>query len=190
MNPWQTPITDRVASDITNRTAKAFFNVADWLRVYGNSEIVNALTNVYLALSIPFTELTEPTVTTFPTAAEINSLIENIDLCRAAACLPSALGVETLDYAYTEGAGGTVPDYTDVNAWEADLALVREYLATAVDYRVYCGVAGCGQPRFYQNRWRRYPWTPTSPTQPRRPRCSVATCGASLTRQNGFRRYA
>jgi len=188
---WTDPmIYDRTAADISNRTAKAFFNVSDWLRVYGNSELAHALTELYTGLSVSFTTLTPPAITTFPSVTAINSLIQNIDNCRAAAYLPAATGIVALDYDFTEGPGGTAPDYTDVNAWEQDLQLIRDALTAAVDYQVYCGVAATGQTRFYQNRWRRFPWVGPAVSPVRRPRCGVAASGQNMTRQNRFRRYS
>lgn len=189
-NVWVAGITDRAASDITGRTAKAFFNVADWLRVYGNSEIANQLVNAYLALSVPFTALTAPTITSFPTVTEINNLVENIDLLRAAAYLPAATGILVLDYAYTEGPGGTAPDYTDVNAWENDLELIRTCLRNAMEQVIYCGVGACGQARLWQVRFRTWSFVPPAASPTRRPRCGLIACGSDLTRQNFWRNYS
>ena len=59
---YKTPITDRTLTDITTKTAKAFFNVADWVRIYGNAEIINAIVSE-LNGAITFDAITEPTVT-------------------------------------------------------------------------------------------------------------------------------
>lgn len=190
MPSWTDPVYDRTATDITNKTAKAFFNVSDWLRVYGNSELANALVELYTGLSVPFTTLAAPAITTFPSVTAINSLIQNIDNCRAAAYLPAATGIVALDYDFTEGPGGTAPDYTDVNAWEQDLKIIRDALTAAVDYRIYCGVAATGQARLYQNRWRRFPWVQDAASPVRRPRGGVCASGQNMTRQNRFRRYS
>lgn len=188
-NTWTPAVYDRTATDVTNRTAKAFFNVADWLRIHNNARLANMLTNIYLGLSIPFTELTTPTVTSFPSVEEINTLVENIDLLRESAHLPAATGIVTLDHDYTAGLNGSSPDYLDVNDWERDLDLIRSCLRGAVEQVVHCGVGGCGQQRFWQVRFRVFPFVPVVPSPVRRPRCSVANCGTGLTRQNNFRRY-
>jgi hypothetical protein len=151
---WVSPIYDRTATDITNRTSKAFFNVADWQRIYDNSLIVRNLVNSTYSLSVPFTTLTAPTTTSIPSAAEINSLVQNIELARAACGLPIALGLAVLRYDWQEGINAPTPDYEDVNDWERDLYLIYTLLSNAVDYAVHCGVGTVGQVRFWQNKFR------------------------------------
>ncbi len=150
---WVTPITDRSAADILDRTSKAFFNIADWVRINGNTEVVRALVETALSLSITPHTLTEPTTTVFPSAEDINHLIDNIDMLREAACLPDSL-IVPLKHDWLEGILSDAPDYLDVNDWENDLLVIWSLLPAAADYFVYCGVAACGQPRFWQNQFR------------------------------------
>lgn len=215
---WTKPVTDRTLADVLSRTEKAFFNVADWLRIYGNSEHVNTLVNKLLGLAIPFTTLTPPAITHFPTADEINALIANIDRLRQAAALPESSGVVPLKTDWQPGNGAAAPDYEDANDWERDLALVRALLITAVEQVIYCGTFNCGQPRMLQvgfRRWGGYvpeAYDPVrrvrmgsragtgltrqnrwrSPVDRRRRvlRCGVGRVGEGATRQNGYRRYA
>jgi hypothetical protein len=151
---WTDPVTDRAMTDLLNRTAKGFLNVADWVRINANTEAVQALVDTLLALDVDLTTLTTPSITTHPTATEINQLIENIELLREAACLPAAAGVLPLKRDYQGGAGAIAPNYEAVNAWERNLSLLYALLVTASDYFVYCGVANAGQSRFWQNRFR------------------------------------
>lgn len=150
---WVKPITDRTSADILARTAKAFFNIADWSRITGNcveaQTVIEQLTGVVVAL----TSLTEPTVTTFPRAEDINALVENIERLRVAAGLPVAVA-PVLSHAYTGGAGSPAPDYQAVNQWEAVLDAIYTLLPHAYDYAVSCGVAAAGQPRLWQARFR------------------------------------
>lgn len=189
MSRWSTPITDRSDADILARTAKAFINVVDWLRIYNNSQQAHEIVSVLLGLDVAFSALTEPVITDFPDVDDINTLIENIDLLREAASLPSATGIETLKYDYLAGAGAVAPYYEDVNDWERDLLLIRDMLVTAADYQVYCGVAAVGQPRHWQNRYRRWTFVPEAASPVRRPRCGLVVSGTGMTRQNLFRRY-
>jgi hypothetical protein len=214
---WTSPVYDRTASDVAQRLPKGFFNIADWLRIHGNTEQVQAVVNVMLSLSIPVTALTPPTITTIPAVAEINAFIENIERLRAAACLPTATGAVALKYDYKGGNSADAPDFNAVNAWERDLELIRAGLAEAAEQVLTCGTFNCGSPRILQSGWRH--WTGyvpeavdyrrlirsgattgagltrqnrwRSPVDQRRRvlRCGMSVCGASSTRQSSFRRY-
>ncbi|HZW02869.1 MAG TPA: hypothetical protein VFF68_03010 [Anaerolineaceae bacterium] len=190
MSRWVTPITDRTLADIQNRTVKAFLNVSDWVRIHGNTQQVQALIRILSGFEVSITSLSTPTVTHFPTAGEINSMIADIDRLREAACLPPALGVVTLKHDYQPGLGAAAPDYEDVNAWEQDLLLIRALFARAAESLIYCGAAGAGQPRFWQNRWRRPAYIEPDAGAIRTPRTGSAVSGSGLTRQNGWRKYA
>lgn len=188
---WTEPITDRTADDITNRTAKAFLNVVDWIRINGNARLVNTLVTVLRGLNIEFTELSQPVITTFPSTDDINAFIENIDRLREAAYMPAASGLVALKHDYRAGMSGDSPDYQAVNDWEKDLELLRSLIVTSSDYMIYCGVAAPGQPRFWQVRWRINPnWVQPAASPVRRARSGAAACGTGLMRQNQFRRYA
>ena len=187
---WQTPITDRTAADILARTGKAFFNLLDWARVYGNAQIVNRLARALLAMDVHFTELSQPVMTDFPTADDVNSLSGNIDAVRASMALPAATGILSIKHDYQAGAGGSAPDYQAVNAWELDSEIARNLLLPLAQYQIYCGVGTSGQPRFWQNQFRRRPLVPDAATPVRRARTGVATAGTGLIRNNLFRRYS
>lgn len=184
------PITDRTATDITNKTAKAYFNLIDWNRINGNTLIVEALVEFLLSIGISNTSLSVPTITTIPTVAQINSLITNINNILAASGLPALTGLADLKDDWTAGSGSISPDYEDVNDWEDVLDIIFNNIGKSVEFTVYCGVASVGQTRFYQHRWRQYGWVPESETPVRVPRVNVGDCGSGLMRQNGFRRYA
>ena len=190
MSKWQTPVTDRTLSDVLSRTAKGFLNILDWVRIYGNSEQILAITRIMHELDIPFTELAEPSITSIPTVGEINSLVENIDQLRAESYLPAITGLVALKYDYVAGSGAVAPDYLAVNQWEQDLLILREMLVNAAEYFIYCGVASAGQVRFWQVRFRTWPnYVPAAATPVRRPRCGIVSSGTVLTRQNSWRQY-
>lgn len=190
MSKWFYPITDRTATDIVNRTSKAFLNVADWLRIYGNTEQAQALAQVMLATAVTLTDLSAPAITSFPAAAEINTLIENIDLIRQAIAAPTSIGIVALDHDYEAGSGATVPTYVEVNAWENDLLLLREVILVMADDQIFCGVANAGQERHWQARYHAFAYVQPAASWKRTPRAGIATVGSGRTRQNCFRRYA
>jgi hypothetical protein len=215
---WTRPIYDRTSADIINRTSKAFLNVADWLRITNNTNLLRQLVQIMHGLTITPNTLVQPSITTFPAVDDINQLIENIEQLRTATNFPSASGVVALKHDYKAGNAAVAPDYSAVNAWEQDLDYIRAYLRSAAEYYLYCGTFSSGADRTFANRWR--PWRgyikpaydPTryvrmgsscgasltwrnrwrSPVDQRSqtPRCGYAICGTRLLRQNGFRRYA
>lgn len=217
MSKWIEPIYDRTALDITNRTPKAFFNILDWARIYGNTQQVQAVINIMLALDIPVTDLSAPSILTIPTADDINALAANIERLRAAAALPTAAGVSVIKTDWKSGSGADAPDFNTVNDWERDLALIRSLTATAAEQALYCGAFDCGAPwmiahsfqpwRGYvpnANDLRRVPrlstvagagltrqnrWRSLVNHHKQTPRSNVAACGASLIRQNSWRKY-
>jgi len=186
MPKYTNPIYDRTALDITNRTAKAFLNIADWSRVYDNTAVLNILLSFLQSTEIAFTEIPVPILTTFPSVTHLNQLITNIEAIRLASGLPEIPGIVYLRATWTHV---ITPDYEDVNDWERDIALLFAAIVRAVKYVPYCGVATTGQSHFYQWRWRTPDWIEPSATPVRRARTSIAVCGAGLTRNNLFRRY-
>lgn len=151
---WTEPITDRTAADITLRTAKAYFNVSDWTRIYNNSLAVKAQLQAELDTDTILYTLTPPTVTTIPTAAALHRLAYNLTVLRRAAALPAALGWPVFPYVFREGPSGATFDYKAVNAWERTLALLHDHIPHAGAYRARCGVPAAGQARVWQGRWR------------------------------------
>lgn len=187
MNSWKAPITDRNLDDISNRTSKAFFNVADWLRINDDARIVTAIANVMHGLGLEFNELTQPTTTVFPSAADINAFITNIEQSRSALMFPVS-SVVPLKTDWQPGNGATAPNYQTVNDWEKDVNLLRDYLRYAADWNIGCGVSGCGEVRYWQVRFRTWnkfiePATDLHIV----PRSGVSVSGSGLMRQNKWR---
>ncbi len=150
---WITPITDRSLSDIATRNSKAFFNLSDWARIGGNFEEVHNLIISLLGVSTPIGSGSGSDIDTFPPITDFTALINNINRMQAAASLPVVLLVPIAND-LTEGPLGNAPDFNDVNNWELALLLIYTLLPAAVDYQVHCGVANCGQSRFWQSRFR------------------------------------
>jgi hypothetical protein len=186
--PFVTPITDRTITDIVNKTDKSFFNVADWIRINGNTTYVRALMYVLRGINIDFTALDTPAITTMPTVAEFNSFIQNIENIRLAIGLPESVGVIPLKTDYEAIENSEVPDYTDANAWEANLLLIKQLTISVSTFMVMCGVGASGQPRYWQNRFRNmFVKSVDHPVQ--RPITGVAVAGVGLMRQSGWRQY-
>lgn len=125
---YTTPITDRDAADIAAQNSKAFWNVADWTRVYDNSSATNTHINSEFGASIPFYACTTPTNTTIPTVADFNEFLANIERIRVwvvanVVYYPSALDTGIED-SYTAGQSETSPNYTNANRWESHLDLM------------------------------------------------------------------
>lgn len=152
--PWVNPIFDRAITDINNRTAKGFFNVVDWTRINGNTGEVKFRVLSMLGLNVSTVTLTVPITSQHPAADDINALIANIELVRDGACLPMAVGLVDLKQDYQAGNGTVAPSFVEVNDWERNLNLLYTLLPNTANYKVYCGVAAVGQPRFWQNRFR------------------------------------
>jgi hypothetical protein len=190
MSRYIDPVYDRAQSDIIGKTSKGHMNVADYLRIKNNTEIVNALIEYLLGITIDQNSIVDATITTKPPATYINDYAENIENIRQACHFPATIGVVELFFEWTGGVSGRTPNYEDINDWERDLALIFNNIAGAVDYQVYCGVSVCGQERFWQNRFRRFDWVEPVESPTRKPKTGVAVCGTGTTRQNMFREYS
>ena len=185
------PVVDRTAADILAKNAKAYLNVADWLRIYGNSQQLNSLAVIITGSSISFITISEPTIASVVDVDDVNSLVANIESVRTLFTVPESLGLDELKTDWQSGNVSDSPDYEDVNTWELAIMILMGLVAATADYQVYCGVATAGQIRFYQNRWRSFPdWVPAEESPARSARCGIAMSGSGLNRNNYFRRYA
>jgi hypothetical protein len=190
MTVYLDPITDRSATDIAAKTAKAFFNVADWARIYGNAQVAKVLIETLNAVEITFTAIAEPTIASMARASAINTLCANIENIRAGTSLPEIVGIIDLKTDWGTGPTSAAPYYITVNQWEAMIDALRAAMVLSVDYRVYCGVAVVGQARFWQSYFRVYTWVENDPSPTRHARTGVPNTGSGLTHQNKFRRYS
>lgn len=138
-------IADRTQTDLNTRTAKAFFNVADWQRIDGNSQFLKALLDDRYTITVDRTATTEPAAGDFADVDEINALAGNIEALRVAAnFLPASVGLVAVKDDYDTGVGAVAPDYETVNDWERNLALIDEYVYHAEDYYPIYGVSWDG----------------------------------------------
>jgi len=190
MTPYLEPVTDRTAADISAKTAKAFLNVADWARIYGNAQVAHVLVETLNQIEVTFTTIADPTIASMARASAINTLCTNIENIRAGSSLPDIVGIIDLKTDWATGPTAASPDYITVNEWEAMIEALRAAMVLSVEYRVYCGVAAVGQARFWQNRFRVYTWVQDDPSPIRNARAGISTTGSGLTRQNKFRRYS
>ena len=125
---YVTAITDRDQADIETGNSKAYFNVADWERIYGNTQDVN--TEVFKDFAA-FTSLSTPTTATIPTAANLNTLLANIEWMRLgiATNFPALVASEPLFVEikddWTAGQSNTAPTFLAVNSWEKVLDILH-----------------------------------------------------------------
>jgi hypothetical protein len=125
---YVTPVTDRSASDIAARNSKAFWNVSDFTRVYGNSQLVNSLAAIMLDTGIQFDVLTTPAITTIPNVTDFNTFLANIERVRLAVgvfAIPGAL--IAIKYNWEAGTDKLSPTYSHANLWESTLDAIWEF---------------------------------------------------------------
>lgn len=133
---YVTAVTDRSQSDISSQTAKAFFEVADWVRVYDNAFIVNALIAAVYSQALTFDTVAVPTTVTVPTKTNLNLLLANIERMRLWVFsnhpddVNDPLFVEVKDD-WDEGAFVLAPDFTNANRWEKVLDIMHVFLAAS-----------------------------------------------------------
>jgi len=144
---YTTPITDRTQSDIAAQNSKAFWNVADWTRVYGNSLETNTALNTALGLAVSFDTITTVTNTDIPTVTEINEFLANIERMRSllSANITNVDFVEIKDD-WLAGQLEDAPNFSHVNSWEKVTDIIYQiYKATyTAEGTPICGAAICG----------------------------------------------
>ena len=136
---YVTAITDRDQADITAQNSKAFFNVADWVRVYGNSLEVNTLltSNIY---PVDFDTLSTPITSDIPSADDthpINTMLANIERMRLWASIYLSSYITDSDFVeikddWLSGQSNPAPNFTHVNSWEKVLDILNDYLDSYV----------------------------------------------------------
>ena len=126
-----TPVTDRDAADIAAQNSKAFWNVADWERVYNNSRITRDLTEILLSTPIAFTLLSTVTTAIVPYGADFTNFLAfliNIETLRLAVAGESIPGTSTeIKDDWIPGRDQDAPDYIDVNLWESTIDAIWDY---------------------------------------------------------------
>lgn len=170
MSSYQNAITDRSEIDIEFLTDKAYQNVSDWVRLYGNAKAARGLVQAILGISIDFD--TVPTMDRYgiPTFAQLNTILANIERIRLAADLPADPELVNVNVGWGYGAVSDAPTYEDVNSWERVLEIIELAMKPIADAAMY-------------------PWVANAVTPVRRARCGIAKFGANLTFNNRFRKY-
>jgi hypothetical protein len=191
MPRWTDAIYDRTTQDIIDKTSKGYFNIVDYTRIHNNHHAVHHIIEVMRFLLFDEFGHIVPLITTIPTMDDINTLVQNIQQLRGASGLPLSANIKDLKTNWGGGMGESAPDFEIVNDWERNLAFIRSLIVESSKYLVWCGVGAAGQPRFWQQRFRTWPYFIQPQTNPtRRPRTEIAICGSGLTRQNYWRNYA
>jgi hypothetical protein len=143
-------IYDRTALDITNRTAKAFFNVVDWKRINNNIKFLDAQLFRFTGVPVVYTAVTVPTVNTFPTAAEINTFLENLNAV-IVAFSSYVSGLSEVGHTWGDGNVKAL-SWSNVNDWEHNLSLMMAYFTPR---KHIVGIACCGVNLTRNNGFRR-----------------------------------
>lgn len=152
---YTTPVLDWLPNE--------YLNVADWNRIYSNSDYVHDLLLSLIGVDLDFNELSTATTAWIITVEdELNPMLENIETMRLwaetyiAGLVDDPAFVEVKDD-WTAGHQQTAPNYTHANSWEKVMDLLNDaliaYTAAAVRKPV-CGVATCGSGLTQQNSWR------------------------------------
>ncbi len=184
-----TPITDRTLSDVLAKNPKAFLNIIDWTRIDRNTEYAASVAEAVFQINLNSEDVFDPLITSIPTVAQLNTLLRNIQLVLDNSGIPISIRPTNIKTNWLEGTAPESPDYVDVNAWEQAIETLRFLILNTSGYLIYCGVAAVGQPRFYQHRWRTFPYVQASVSPVRRVRVGIGITNAPLTRNNSFRRY-
>lgn len=167
---YQRAVTDRSQTDIDTLTDKAFQNVSDWMRLYGNAKAARGLVQAIRGVSIDFDDVAAMTTYSFPTYAELNLILANVERIRLAADLPDDPELVNVDVGWGYGVSEDAPTFESVNSWERVIEIIELAMKPIGDADLY-------------------PWVPPSPSPVRRARCGVGKFGAGILRQNRFRNY-
>lgn len=128
MSGYTTPVTDRTSADIVAKNSKAYFNVADWTRIYRNAQITNSLVEIFIGSPLLFLTVQDPTILSIPFNQTFNALLTHIETFRTASPLLEAVAPDEIFHAWQSGPGQLSPKYTDVNLWETTIDAVWTYL--------------------------------------------------------------
>lgn len=146
-------VTDRTAADILAKNSKAYFNIADWNRIYDNTSYLNGVLAA-LGITVPFTTITTPTTATHCTALMLNTLLTNINNLWTVPGF-TITGVTALRTDWVGGVPSDKPTYVDVNLWEHTLDLLNTFISSLAIVRwpvTGFAIAGAGMTR--QSSWR------------------------------------
>lgn len=125
-----TAITDRTAADIAALNSKAYINIADWSRIYGNSRLTSLLAAILRDEVILFDVVTMPAVSDNPQTAggKLNTILANIERLRLAVADEAIAGalVEIKDD-WELGPDKESPKYTHANIWESTVDAIWEF---------------------------------------------------------------
>ncbi len=156
-----TPVYDRTLTDVETMTAKGYIHLADWERIYDNSDELNDLVLTETGYSVPFSTSPGTVVeATIPTIAQLNALIGNIEAVRAYiesidAGLMSITGMVELKDDWLDGPNVPSPNYRHVNDWERVTELLYNRVETYTVARwARTGVARTGASLTLNNKFR------------------------------------
>ena len=143
---WVSPIYDRTNVDAQTKTSKGLFNISDWTRIYGNAQY---LSNEFISNTgtvLTFTSISTPTMSSDPRSifSMLTTLIANLETMRLKLVSWGASIVQVSVLSWVAGPDQVAPIFTDVNQWEYQEYLIKQFLDTQSISDVICGVAICG----------------------------------------------
>lgn len=137
-------IYDRTQSDVTNKTSKGYYNASDLNRVESWCRYLATELNKD-GYSIDITVKTDWTSSDLRSASEMERIRQNIKKLMN--------GYHSISSIY---ANNNNWNYTKANRWEKILSEIYTMMTGMEEWYVIGGVANGGQPRLWQNRFRRY----------------------------------
>jgi hypothetical protein len=189
MAGWRPPVTNRTAADIEQKTTKGYFNLEDWIRIYGNALKLHDLVELLIPVAVPFTTIPILYITEIMSVARVNTLLVNIETIKTSTGFGNLIGLTTLKTDWTAGLTVIAPTYIDVNTWENNELILWNALINFSNDRISCKVGKAGQSRIRQRMFRVYSLGTFTETSNRYARCGVAISGAGINRQNKWRGY-
>lgn len=153
---YTTPVTDRTAADVAAKNTKAYFNVADWTRIYDNTFFINAMLED-VEHSADFTTISTPTITTIPSVTNFNTLIQNIKNVQIVveSFLNSPTGLAVLKTDWAAGAEEQTFNYLHVNSWEQNISILYTFLNNlTMPRKNRSGITTSGSSLTRNNRFR------------------------------------
>jgi len=154
---YVTPITNRSAADLLAKNSKAYFNVADWARIYGNAQYVNAEIQTKTGWVVPFITATTPTTSSIPAVSDFNNLLANIEAMRQYVCAAMSIVIAPFyTLVWVAGPGNLAPSYIDVNQWESVIDQIKTNMDNYVGVFIRSGLGISGSSLVQSHRFRTY----------------------------------
>lgn len=149
---WSSPVYDRTATDVTNKTVKGYFNLADYNRITANTTFLKDLVLSLYGWTATLNTVPSGSQSLMPTSTNINNMVLNLAVVWTASKLDYTFTALKSDY--QPGYGRENPTWSTVNDWEKRLYDMRITMVASGKAQTMCGVGTAGQSTTWQRRWR------------------------------------